>query len=68
MEKDGEVQVTCLNLVSRYSAKVFKINENDTSYVDFVQIVGILPNSKVKIKGNRVLYEFDKKVDVFERC
>jgi hypothetical protein len=55
------------NVVYGSNAKVFKINEKDTLYVDFDQNLGILPNPKVKLQGNRGLYEFDKKVDVFER-
>lgn len=67
VEEDGEVQVTCLKVVSGTNAKVFKVDENDTSYVDFSQIIGILPNPKLVLKGNRVFYEFENNVDVFER-
>lgn len=67
VEEDGEVKITCLNVISGSCAKLFKINESDTSYVDFGQILGILPNPKIKLKGNRVFYEFERRVDVFEK-
>ena len=67
VEDGGEVKVTCLNAKGAGpNAKVFKVDENDTPYVDFTQILGILPNPKIILKGQRVLYEFKKNIDVFE--
>lgn len=64
VEDGGKVQNTCWKLVSDTNAKLFKVDENDTSYVDLGQILGILPNPKLVMKGNRVFYEFENKDDV----
>lgn len=49
------------------NASLFKTNDSDISYIDFKQIVGVLPNPDIKLKGNRVYYKFPASIDVFEQ-
>lgn len=66
IDDDGEVKVTFFKVISGNNGKIFRIDEEDTSYVIFNKILGILPNPKIILKGDRIFYEFPKPVDVFE--
>ncbi|CAG9792730.1 unnamed protein product [Diatraea saccharalis] len=63
-DEEGDIRVTFLK-VSNEAGTLFKIN--DMSDVKWEQILTILPVPNILMKGNRVLYEFSKPVDVFEK-
>lgn len=46
--------------------KIFVTVEDDISFVKFKSVLGILPIPKIIMHGDRVRYEFMKKVNVFE--
>jgi hypothetical protein len=66
IEDDGEVKVMCMR-VMKDSGRLFKVDEKDVSYVDFTQIVSVLPQPNIKQVRNSVFYEFEGNVDVLER-
>uniref|UniRef100_A0A8D8WWA4 Uncharacterized protein n=1 Tax=Cacopsylla melanoneura TaxID=428564 RepID=A0A8D8WWA4_9HEMI len=65
-EECEEVLVMSLNVVGE-GGSLFKVNEKDTSYIKFDQILGILPTPKIQLKGDRVFYKFPSSIDVFEK-
>jgi hypothetical protein len=42
--------------------------EEDISYVEFDDVISILPNPKLEMKGNRIYYRFPFPIDVFEKA
>lgn len=54
---DGEVGVLFLSAIGN-EGRLFKINEDGEKYVDFEQIVKILPSPVIKLAGNRVHFEY----------
>lgn len=65
-EEDGDVKVLFLNVVGE-EGSLFKVNETDLSYVNFDQILKILPTPKLVRKGHRVFYKFPLSLDVYEQ-
>lgn len=65
-DDDGEVKVMYLNVAGE-NATLFKTNESDISYIDYNQIIGVLPSRNIKLKGNRVFYKFPSTIDVYEQ-
>lgn len=65
---DSEVKVTFLRCVDETKC-VFRLDQNDVSFVDFKDIIKILDDiPSIKMKGKRVLYCFGKPVEeVFEK-
>ena len=45
---------------------VFKTNEQDVSFVEFDNVLGVLPLPNLNLQGLPVRYEFSGRVDVFE--
>ncbi|CAH0553265.1 unnamed protein product [Brassicogethes aeneus] len=67
IDNDGEVTVTFLKLIDdQKNLQTFKLDENDKSYILQDQILEVLPEPSLLLKGNRVFYRFQKNVDVFE--
>lgn len=66
VHEDGEIIVMFLN-ISAEDNTLFKLNENDVAYVQFEQIISILPEPTLKMKGDRIFYKFDQEIDVFEQ-
>jgi hypothetical protein len=64
-EEDGEIKVMCLKSVCD-SAKKFKADEKDVSYIEFKQVLSILPEPDIKYIRNTIFYEFPGNVDIFE--
>ncbi|CAH0552457.1 unnamed protein product [Brassicogethes aeneus] len=63
---DGEILVTFLRSV-RTSAKKFKLELNDVSYITFEQIISIIPTPLMKKENNQEYYYFDTDIDVYEK-
>ena len=67
VDKDeGEILVTFLRSV-RNSARKFKLESKDVSYIAFEQIINIIPTPLLKKEQNREYYYFETDVDVFEQ-
>lgn len=66
VEDDGDVKIMCLKL-SGESGNRFRVDEKDVSYVNFDQILYILPTPSLVMQGNRVTYNFNIKVDIYEK-
>lgn len=66
MEEDGEIKVMFLRSTDD-SGKNFQVKENDISYIRFDEVLGILKNPSLKMKGNRIFYQFDVPVDIYEK-
>ncbi|GBM33673.1 hypothetical protein AVEN_203708-1 [Araneus ventricosus] len=65
--EDGELKVTYFRATDE-NCQLFRYMEEDISYVDFDQIISILPNPNIVIKGNRVFYRFPYSIDAFEKA
>lgn len=65
INSEGEVKITFLKSVtgSKYLCKVFKIDD-DTSYVNYDDILYSLPYPEIQTKGDRLYYQFEHKIDV----
>ena len=55
VDEDGDVKVTFLRCQCN-SAKIFKIEQKDVSYVAYEQIVKILPTPQLQKKGSCEFY------------
>lgn len=60
----GDVEVMCLKSVQ--DSRVFKTNESDVTFINFSQILEVLPLPEMKMKGNRFYYSFKKIVNIKE--
>ncbi|CAH1154504.1 unnamed protein product [Phaedon cochleariae] len=67
IEEDGEVRVMFLKVCELNSKQVFKPNERDISYVTFDDILNVLPTPSMIFHDNKLFYEFNMGVDVFEK-
>lgn len=65
VEEDGDVKVMCMKGVGD-SGRLFKVDDKDISYVQFDQILQVLPEPDVKRVRNTIFYEFKGNFDVFE--
>ncbi|VEN43374.1 unnamed protein product [Callosobruchus maculatus] len=66
-EEDNEVKVMYMKNISKGNeAKQFVTTPNDVSYVAMSEIIEVLPEPTVNTIGNRIYYEFNENVDVFE--
>lgn len=66
VDEDGEVQIMSLKVVGD-SGNFFITDEDDVFEVPFENIICILPNPTLKLKGNRTYYEFPTEIDVLEK-
>lgn len=66
VDDDGEVNVTFLKSTGT-DANIFAIDDEDVSYISFDQIIKILPEPKLKLKGSRQYYCFTDKIEIFEK-
>jgi hypothetical protein len=64
--EDGEIKVMCLR-AKNMDRTIFRMNEEDISYVPLDHIIQILPNPTMKQNGSRRFYEFNEEIDVLER-
>ena len=65
-DEDGELRVTFLKICNK-NGTLFRLDENDVSDVPVDQVIKKLPVPNLVTKGNRVFYQFKKKIDVFEK-
>ncbi|KAL4705448.1 hypothetical protein ACJJTC_012835 [Scirpophaga incertulas] len=63
---DGEILVTFLRSV-RNNTRKFKLEVKDVSYINFDQIISIIPTPVLKKEHNREYYYFDRDIDVYEK-
>ena len=66
VEEDGAIKVMFLKSIDD-SGINFQVKENDVSYIKFDEVLGILKNPSLKMKGNRVFYQFDTPIDAYEK-
>ncbi|KAF8777467.1 hypothetical protein HNY73_014324 [Argiope bruennichi] len=57
MDEDGEIQIMCLKAKDS-KRKIFQVDEKDVSYVNFEQVLAILPQPRLIMKGNRIFMSF----------
>ncbi|KAI8442485.1 hypothetical protein MSG28_005977 [Choristoneura fumiferana] len=67
VEEDGEVKVMFLRVIGKKDAKIFRLDEQDISYVDYQDVIEILPAPAVVIKGRRIYHHFRKSISIFEK-
>ncbi|CAH0550451.1 unnamed protein product [Brassicogethes aeneus] len=67
IEEDGEVRVMYLRVCKLNKKQVFKIDENDISYVRYEDITSILPSPIIISHKCIQYYQFEKDIDVFEQ-
>ncbi|XP_072946039.1 uncharacterized protein [Epargyreus clarus] len=67
LEEDDEIQVVFCKIGDN-SGKLFKVEENDISFISEDQIVQALPIPNLILKGQRMFYCFKESVNVFERA
>lgn len=65
-DDDGEMLVTFLRSV-RNNIRKFKLEPKDISYIDFEQIISIIPTPTLKKEKSQEYYYFDNDIDVFEK-
>lgn len=65
-EDSSEILVTSLNSIDS-SKQVFALHENDMSSVSIKDIIGVLPEPILSLKGERIFYEFPKPIDISEK-
>nr|CAH7730600.1 unnamed protein product [Callosobruchus chinensis] len=65
--QDSEIKVAYLKLCDCQNGDLFKLGEeNDVSYVQEDQILEVLPEPKLLIKGHRIYYKFPRSIDVLK--
>lgn len=65
--EDDEIKVAFLKLSDPVKGDTFKLGEDDDiSYIKEEQIIEVLPEPNLIIKGHRIYYKFPKPVNVFE--
>lgn len=66
---EEEVLVTFLKIVSKKQddPQLFKLDDADKSYITEEQIIDILPEPNLILKGNRIFYTFKDTINVFEK-
>ncbi len=65
--EEDEIQVVFCK-VRDQAGKLFKIDEEDISFISQDQIVQTLPTPNLMLKGQKMFYSFKKSVDVFEKA
>ncbi|CAG4983415.1 unnamed protein product [Parnassius apollo] len=63
IEEDGEIKVMFLRVVSN-DAKKFRVDEKDISYVNYEDVISILPVPSLLEKD---MYKFTDSIDIFEK-
>nr|CAI5843877.1 unnamed protein product [Callosobruchus analis] len=65
-DEDGELRVTFLKLCNT-SGTLFPLNESDIADVPVQQVIKKLPVPNLVTNENRVFYQFEEAIDVFEK-
>ena len=66
VDQDDDVQIMVLQSCGSDNI-LFKPVNNDVSFVKYSKIRAKLPTPNIKMKGDRVYYEFNTKIDVSEK-
>lgn len=66
IDEQYDVKIMCLKSVNN-SKQVFKIEEDDITFVKQDQIVKVLQCPEIVMQGNRMHYKFKKNVDIKEK-
>ena len=66
IEEDNEEQVIFCKICDN-TGKNFRIDDNDVSFISWGQIIEKIPTSNLKMKGQRIYYEFHQSINVFEK-
>lgn len=64
--EDDELQVIFCKICDE-TAKKFRINDDDISFITWDQVLKKLPSPILKMRGQRIFYAFNESFDVFER-
>lgn len=65
LDNNYEVKVMFYKAAAEENS-LFTINEDDSSYISENQILGVLPQPEIKMKGKRIYYKFLSSIDVKE--
>ncbi|CAG5015742.1 unnamed protein product [Parnassius apollo] len=65
LEDDGEIKVIFLRAYK--GATKFKLDKKDIAFVEFNDIIKILPKPKQIIKNGKVYYNFQEQLDIYEK-
>ena len=66
IEEDNEEQVIFCKICDN-TGKNFRIDDNDVSFISWGQIIEKIPTPNLKMKGQRIYYEFHQSINVFEK-
>lgn len=66
LEEEDEIQVVFCKIGDK-TGKLFKVDEQDVSFISEDQIIQALPTPNLILKGQRMFYSFKKSVNVFEK-
>ena len=66
IDDEGEIKIMCLK-ANDSKRRTYHTDEHDISYVNFDQILAILPQPKLTLRGNRIFYEFIVPLDMYEK-
>ncbi|CAH2095385.1 unnamed protein product [Euphydryas editha] len=66
VDEEGEIKIMFYKTVDG-TGKRFKAVETDISYEPYENILEIVPNPKMIVKGKRVYFDFDQPLNVFEK-
>lgn len=64
-DEEMEIQVTSLKCIDS-SKTLFTHNDNDKSDVPYDDVLGIISEPRIILRGERMLYKFEKAIDIFE--
>lgn len=65
---DDEVKVMFLKVCKLQKSQAFRVKLNDVAFVNFDQIISILPSPIRLVDANKTYFKFKDEVDVFEKC
>lgn len=66
IEDDCEIKVMFLRVVDK-NAKRFRLDETDISYVNYEDIIKVLPKPESIKRGHIFYYQFKNSIDIFEK-
>ena len=66
VEEDGNIKVVFLRSIDD-SERNFQVKENEVSCIKFDEVLDIIKNRSLKMKGNRIFYQCDTPIDVHEK-
>lgn len=67
LEEDGEIKVMFLRVCKLEGKQAFKADPQDISYINFHDILEVLPSPAVCSRRDEIFYIYTKNVPVFEQ-